>query len=227
MNPPIPNAGSSVSDRPSIAYVDEHPDERDNFFGDAFDSGLFEHIHLIHPDQDLEVTIATLLELNIDALVTDFNLTDAAPLGYSGERLVERMLEIRSEFPCFIRTSYEEAALDMSADVNRVYSKDMAADEHAGRSIFKRISLQIERHRKQIEQWKNDLQKLLDVAPADRTAADVDAILKLDERLEASVGNDVRIPAAVKETLFSVRDDLLSETEKLVNDMKRALGDPA
>lgn len=227
MNLPMQNAESASTDRPSIAYVDEHPDERDNFFGDAYDSGLFEHIHLVHPDQDLEVTIATLLELNIDALVTDFNLTDAAPLGYSGEQLVERILEIRSEFPCFIRTSYEQAALDMSADVNRVYSKDMAADEHAGRSIFKRISLQIERHRKQIAQWQDDLQKLLDLAPENRTAADVETILKLDEWLEASVGNDVRIPAAVKETLFSVRDDLVSETEKLVNDMKRALGDPA
>lgn len=212
---------------PSIAYVDEHEDERANFFADALDSELFDQIHLIHPDQDLEAMVAVLMDLKIDALVTDYRLTDAAPLGYSGEHLVERFLSLRHEFPCFIRTSYEEAALQTSADVNRVYSKDVGADEHAGRSLFKRVALQIEHHRQQIERWQNELGDLLKIPPEELTATEVEQILDLDAKLESSMGDDVRIPKSVKATLFTARDDLLAETERLVSEMKRALGDEA
>lgn len=209
--------------RPSIAYVDEQADERDNFFGDAYDSELFENIYPIAPDPDINVTLAQLMELKIEALVTDFNLSDAAPLGYSGEDLVARFLTIRKEFPCFIRTSWEEDALRMSADVNRVYSKNPKDDERAGRPLFHRIALQIERYERQIAAWQAELDTLMAITPAERNAADIARILELDGKLESSIGHDMGLPMDVKKSLFDVRDSLLEETERLVADMKRAL----
>ena len=132
--------------RPNIAYIDEKEDERDNFFNDAYDSGLFAQIHRVEPLQSIEEMLAFVLSLDIDALIADFNLTEAAPLEYSGEQLVERFLEVRADFPCFIMTSYEKDALSSSADVNRVYSKDISADAHSDRSLLERIALQIKKH---------------------------------------------------------------------------------
>lgn len=211
--------------RPSIAYVDEQPDERDNFFGDAYDSGLFEEIHLIAPNPDIDVTLAELKELKIEALVTDFNLSAAGPLGYSGEELVARFLRIRNEFPCFIRTSWEEDALRTSADVNRVYSKNARQDERAGRTLFHRIELQIQHYKKQIDRWRFELDELMAIEPAKRNAAHVEQILELDGKLESSIGDDMGLPKDVKKSLFDVRDSLLEETELLVTEMKRALDD--
>jgi hypothetical protein len=211
--------------RPSIAYVDEQPDERDNFFGDAYDSELFEHVHLVAPDPDINVTLAELMELKIEALVTDFNLTDAGPLNYSGADLVARFRDIRKEFPCFIRTSWEEDALRTSSDVNRVYSKNPKDDERAGRTLFHRIALQIEHYEREIADWRQELGELMAIDPAERNAADVERILELDGKLESSVGDDVGLPADVKKSLFDVRDSLLEETERLVADMKRALNE--
>lgn len=211
--------------RPSIAYVDEQPDERDNFFGDAYDSDLFENIYPIAPDPDINVTLAELMELKIEALVTDFNLSDAGPLGYSGEDLVAQFLSIRKEFPCFIRTSWEEDALRTSADVNRVYSKNPRDDERAGRTLFHRIALQIDRYERQIAAWRSELDALMAIAPAERNAADIARILELDGKLESSIGDDVGLPEDTKKSLFDVRDSLLEETERLVADMKRALGE--
>lgn len=213
--------------RPIIAYVDEQADERDNFYADAYDSGLFDEIHLVQPGADLDGTVSELIDLKIDALVSDFNLTDAGPLNYSGEDLVSRFLSIRSGFPCFIRTSYEEDALKSSADVNRIYSKDISADQSAGRSLFGRVVLQIERHRRQMLDWQERLSVLLDIPAEERTAADVQTIIELDDLLEASMGNDQRVPKDVKAQLLQKRDTLADETAKLIAEMRRALGDEA
>ena len=210
---------------PNIAYVDEKPDERDNFFTDAYDSGLFGEIHRIDPVADIEEMVELLLNLQIDALVSDFNLTEAAAIGYSGEQLVDRFLQIRADFPCFIRTSFEEDALSNSADVNRVYSKDVNADAHTGSSLFGRIALQVQKHRALIASWKRELEELLAISTEDRSALQVEKLLDLDHKLEASLGADAQIPKDVKEQVLNRRHALQEETERLIHEMKRALGD--
>ena len=221
------NEGQPAEDvqLPNIAYVDEQADERDNFFTDAFDSGLFGEIYRIEPVADLNEMIVHILSLDIDALITDFNLTEAAPLDYSGEHLVGEFLKIRSDFPCFIRTSYEEDALSSCADVNRVYSKDISTDAHTGRSLFERISLQIEKHRSLVESWQEELEKLVAMPAGDRSAEDVDRLIELDHRLEANLGADAQVPKSVKEEALNIRHELLTETEKLISQIKRELGE--
>ena len=142
--------------RPNIAYINEKEDERDNFFNDAYDSGLFAKIYRVEPRQSFGEMLAFVLSLNIDALIADFNLTEAAPLEYFCEQFVERFLEVRADFLCFIMTSYEKDALSSSADVNRVYSKDISADAHSDRSLFERIALQIKKHRDLVESWQDE-----------------------------------------------------------------------
>lgn len=209
--------------RPSIAYVDEVQDERDNFFNDAFDSDLFDNIYVLAPDPNIEDIIAKLLELHIDALVTDFNLSEAGPLNYDGEQLVSAFLAVRNEFPCFIRTSYDEAALKSSDDVNRVYSKNVADDENAGRYLFKRIAMQIDHHQRRVILWQKELAELLELEPAQRTAAVVDRILELDTKIETSFGKDISISPQVKKGLLENENRLIEETERLVAEIKRAL----
>ena len=58
-------------------------------------------------------------------------------------------------------TSYEKDALSSSADVNRVYSKDISADAHSDRSLFEWIALQIKKHRDLVESWQDELEALV------------------------------------------------------------------
>lgn len=211
--------------RPSIAYVDEVADERDNFFTDAFDSELFEDIIVLHPESNIDDLVKKLLDLKIDALITDFNLSEAGPLDYNGEQLVSHFLSVRSDFPCFIRTSFDEAALKSSDDVNRVYSKNVANDENAGRYLFKRIALQIGHHQRRIIDWQNELTKLCEQDLDRLTAPDIERILELDTLVEASFGKDMAIPMRQKESLLAKESKLIEETERLVADIKRALGE--
>lgn len=219
----IANENHDESPRPSIAYVDEIEDERDNFLTDAFDSELFENIFVLPPESNIEDLINKLLDLHIDALVTDFNLSEAGPLSYNGEQLVSAFLAARSNFPCFIRTSYDELALKSSDDVNRVYSKNAANDRNAGRNLFNRIALQVEHHRRRSNEWQDELQSLLDKEPAQRTAADIERIIELDSEIEAGIGKDMAIPARIKKGLFDKESELIEETERLIAEIKLAL----
>jgi hypothetical protein len=218
----INNLSTEGNELPNIAYVDEVKDERDNFFNDAYDSELFGTIHVLPPEANLGDLVNTLLDLNIDALITDFNLSEAGPLNYDGEQLVSAFLAVRSDFPCFIRTSYDEAAFASSEDVNRVYSKNTTGDENAGRYLFKRIVLQINHHRRRVSQWQDELAALLEL---ERTAPIVERILELDNKIEASFAKDQALPKHVKESLFETENNLIAQTERLISEMKRALGE--
>ncbi|SNB61983.1 MULTISPECIES: hypothetical protein [unclassified Agrobacterium] len=218
-------------DLPVIAYVDESADERDNFFGDAYDSGLFSEIHLLHPDDELNTLISRLVDLRIDALISDFNLGDAGQNAYTGAQVVEAFLEIRDDFPCFIRTSWDAAALKSSNDVNRVYSKNIKKENDVGRNLFERIALQVEHHRDRIDAWQNEFDELIAIEGSERSASQVERILELDGLLERHVEKSGSLPMSTKravlnkEGLFAREDELIRQAEQLIAAMKSKAGD--
>lgn len=214
---------------PSIAYVDESEDERSNFHTDAIDSELFDQIITLHPDDKLEDLVAKLVDLRIDALISDFNLSDAGPKTYTGAEVVEAFLQVRADFPCFIMTSFAEDAMISSSDVNRVYSKDRQKEHADRRNLFKRISYQVDHHRARLAEWEAEFDALTAIAPETLTAPQADRLLQLDSLLEAHFSADQAVAGSIKRQLlkrtglFEKRDELIGETEKLIDAMKRAL----
>ncbi len=209
---------------PSIAYVDEIEGARDDFFTDAFQSELFKEIYTLAPEATLEQMIDKLFDLQIDAVISDFQLTEAGPVDYNGETLVDAILARRARFPCFIQTSFDDAALQAADDINRVYSK--ATDR---KQFMKRISLQIERHRTRQEEWRAELEELLAIDRADLTAVQIERIVELDDEIEANLSLDDPLARQAKrdlmkdENLAKRQIELIDETEKLIADMRRAL----
>lgn len=216
---------------PIIAYIDEVADERDNFYADAHATGLFGDIVLIEPDEELETLIVKLLELKIDALVTDFNLSEEATISYDGGQVVKALLEIRHDFPSFIRTSFDDQALNESDDVNRIYSKNANENKDRGRELFERVVLQINHYRTRVETWQAEFDELLAVSPEDRSASQIERLVELDSWIEASIGKDQGVSKHAKagifnrESLYDKELQLIEETEKLIADMKKALGE--
>lgn len=222
-------ADESAPVAPSIAYVDEHADARDDFFTDAYQSGLFGEVHVLAPESTLPEMVDKLFELEIDALISDFQLSEATPVDYDGEILVEAMLARRAGFPCFIQTSFDEAALKAADDVNRVYSKNPKASAGAREQFLQRIILQIDRHRMRLAAWQTELSALLALDRAGLNAAQVERIIDLDELIESNMGLDHSLSKQAKrdllknENLASRQLSLLDETERLIEDMRRAL----
>lgn len=214
---------------PSIAYIDELEDARADFFTDAYQSGLFKDIHILAPEATLTEMVDRLLNLQIDAMISDFQLTEAGPVDYNGEALVEAILARRAGFPCFIQTSFDDAAMRAADDVNRVYSKNPKTGTGGREQFLQRISLQIERHHARLTEWGDELKKLLAIDREALTALQVERILELDEAIEKNMGLDDQIARQAKrdllkdESLSSRHIDLIDKTEKLIAEMRRAL----
>lgn len=208
---------------PSIAYVDEVEAERDNFFNDAHDSGLFSSVLTLEPSNNLEDFVEEILELPIDAFITDFNLYENEITPYSGEDLVKVIREKRHGLPCFIRTSYEEDALKDSLDVNLIYSKNAKGTHGDGKSLLERVSKQISNYHQTLDTWQAEFEELRAISPEKITAQQVERILELDSNIERHIGGDTRLPDSLKQNLFTQRDNLIVETEKLLEDIKSTL----
>jgi hypothetical protein len=223
--------GMQTAKLPIIAYVDEQEDARADFFTDAYQSGLFSEVHTLQPEPTLTEMIDKLLELRIDALISDFQLSEAAPIEYDGEGLVEAMLARREGFPCFIQTSFDEAAMKAADDVNRVYSKNPKAEGGGRERFLQRITFQIERHQARLAEWRDELAALLIVDRSTLTAGQVERIIELDDAIEGNMGLDDPLTRQAKrdllkdENLANRQIQLIDETEKLIAHMRRALDD--
>ncbi|MBI2239400.1 MAG: hypothetical protein HYU59_01195 [Magnetospirillum gryphiswaldense] len=216
---------------PTIAYIDENEDARADFFTDAYQSGLFKEVHVLAPEARLSEMVDKLLDLHIDAVISDFQLTEAGPVDYNGEALVEAVLAKRAGFPCFIRTSFADEALKAAEDVNRVYSKNPNASTGGREQLLQRIVIQIERHRTRLAEWRIELEKLLVIDRNDLTAAQIDRIVELDEAIEKNIALDASVSPNVKrdvldrEGLSSREAELIRATEKLITEMRQALNE--
>lgn len=215
--------------RPSIAYIDEEEDARGDFETDAHQSNLFHEIHVFAPEQQLDDMVNKLLDLRVDAVISDFRLTQAGAVAYNGETLVDAITKRRKGFPVFIQTSVDELALEAAEDVNRVYSKNPNAAIGGREQFLQRVVLQIERHHARLKNWKDELENLLKVEREKLTEADIDRILDLDQSIEDYFGLDDSVSNTTKRNiledkkLMARESELIDQTEKLIADMKAAL----
>lgn len=220
---------TEATNLPCIVYVDERQDARDDFFTDAYQSGLFEEIHVLPPEPTIALMIEILFDLKIDALISDFRLTDAGPVDYNGEELVEAVLAKRAGFPCFIQTSFDDEALLAAEDVNRVYSKIPHTGDGGRAQLLQRVVLQIRHHKERVDAWRVELEELLSIDRKELSSIQVERILEVDDAIEENMGLDDQIARQVKrdllkdENLANHHSELVSKTEKLIDQMRKAL----
>ncbi|GBD55547.1 hypothetical protein [Gluconobacter wancherniae] len=213
---------------PVIVYVDENEDAREDFYIDAKKTKLFRKIIILPPEPTLAEMVANLAQINFEALISDFRLADAAGTDYDGSALVAAFLQIRTGFPCFIRTSYDNEALHAADDVNRVYSKEIEAAGVGVRPLFERINLQIQRMRRQMEAWSGELEELLKLERTKLSAPEIDRIIELDGLIEANMGGEHEIAQTTKKLLldgdfYERQNELLTATEELIDRIKKNL----
>ena len=222
---------NEVKDLPSIVYVDERNDARDDFFTDAYQSGRFQEIYVLPPERTITLMMEKFLDLKIDAVISDFRLTDAGPVEYNGEELVEAVLATRAGFPCFIQTSFDNEALLVTEDVNRIYSKIPHAGDGGRAQLLQRVALQIQHHKERVGAWCAELEELLTINRKKLNSTQVERILELDENIEKNMGLDDPVARQVKrdllngENLANHHTELVSETEKLIAQMRKVLDD--
>jgi len=202
-----------------VAYVDEAPAEVRKF--QRYARNYFDVVP-ITPKSEPNDTVDEILENHVDAVVSDFDLSDQDPtIHYNGAKLVSQILEQRELFPVFILTSFEDDAVSKGDDVNIIYEK---SEYNNGERFLERVKNQIEKYQHRIEENEKKLLDLIEEGKKrNLLAPEEDELKRLDKFIERALDKPSALPDVVREgqegghliELLQQVDDL---AKKLSND---------
>lgn len=206
-----------------IAYIDESPDETrefQNYAKTEFD------VIPITPMSSINDLVAQIINTKAEAVIIDFDLTDKDPkIHYKGNKVAEKILEIREGFPVFIFTSFDEQAIQQSDDVNIIYEKRVMGEKDYDEKIkFKeRVKKQIDNYKKKIEAKEKRLLELLE-ARKQKPLKNIEEneLIELDNFLEKSLNKSHLIPSDLKSTTNTQRlNSLLEKADSILEKLKK------
>jgi hypothetical protein len=208
-----------------IIYVDEEKTEIRNFQRKF--SSDFEVMGCL-PAKQLSELIETILDSEVTALVTDFNLSEYRvdvkyPVPYDGVNVVEALLEIREGFPCFILTSFDGDAIKESEDVNLIYPKDALNHQVGKTTLQEKVHVQIEHYRARLKNASLEFDALMAKAStAKLTEREECRLQELDSFLEKSLNAKSSIPSSAKHgTSLKRLGELLRSTDELLKELRK------
>ena len=163
---------------------------------------------------ELKTNISDLLEeifeKNIHALVIDYMLSSyEVAVDYTGVKFAEETDKKYLGFPVFILTSYEEELYQKEIfDAYKVYNFERYMNDEQERiEINIKIVEQYIKRKRQIDEWKSQLEELL---PRQGESKEIDAkILDLDSKIEMSLDGEYAIPKDLKEKLSGSNFEML------------------
>lgn len=200
----------------NLIYVDEEKSARNEFMRELhtdFDITPVEPIH------DIDEFIDFILKSNCDGVVTDFRLNEHSTVGYTGTELVDRLLEVREDFPVFVLTGFPNGDGDVAIahvpDANIVYDKNDLKEERK-KSLFRdKININIRLHKERISKAERRIEEL--IAKGELTAKEESELVYLDSFLEKSIDKQSSIPESVKQQFLEHKfDELISLGKKIL-----------
>lgn len=177
------------------------------------------------PLENIDELIEEIFSENIDAIIVDYLLSESmSNITYTGVELVEKILEKRKKFPCFVLTSYDDEAVGTSSDVNIVYSKGLMnpkSEEKVNITFLERVKNQIEHYKSKISNAEKELNKIIKKSrKLSLTAAEEERLNELDNFLEKALNQESKIPSNLKKksTLKDLHK-LIKNTDVLLKKM--------
>lgn len=216
-----------------ILFIDEEDDAIDDFKDYADETTTSEQILVVaeFPQPTLEEMIQTILNINPDAIITDFMLNEKKTsikygVEYNGIDLVKSFTSKRDGFPCFVMTSFDDDAVKESDDVNIVYIKEILHSEKSSNvkaSFLEKVVSQIAHYRSRIESYENELKALIELRNnGTANIIDENRIIVLDQFLEQSIDRQSSIPMEFKELSNTLRlNEILLKVDNLLSKIKK------
>lgn len=163
--------------------------------------------------------VENIISEHVDAVIIDYKLSSQQAISYSGVSLAKEIRSRLWEFPIFVLTTYKDDLFDhelfdsyLVFDFNRYISPD---DDQERIEFNSKLIEQIKKYRKELENWKTELESLL---PREGESVSVDErILELDSRLEKSFYGNAAISLSVKKSFAAEKiDELISKIDLLI-----------
>ncbi len=215
-----------------ILFIDEEQEALDDFLDYVELSSTKDIIEVQtkFPLEHLEEMIELIFEINPDAIITDFRLNEMKTdikynVPYDGVELVQELLKIRTSFPCFVLTAFDDLAVEESDDVNKVYIKNILhnnkEESKAKAKFLDRVITQIEHYKSKINKAEEELLKLIELRKSGKAnISDEERIITLDNFLENIIDNKHALPLEFKTLSNEDRlNRLLSAVDKILREI--------
>ncbi|HMI78575.1 MAG TPA: hypothetical protein VK484_07265 [Ferruginibacter sp.] len=217
-----------------ILFIDEQEDDIDDFKDYIQKTNTKQTFELVIelPLDSLDSMLDRILDINPDAVIVDFMLNEYKELvqynvPYNGVDLIEALLSIRQDFPCFVMTSFDDDAIKIIDDVNKVYIKDILhgkeKETNAKANFLERIESQIGHYKTRIGNAEQRLEELIEMRKAGKvTMEDEKEIIDLDDFLEKSLDKKSSIPEEYK-TLSNTKklEEILTKVDELLEKVNK------
>ena len=133
-----------------VGFLDESNQQRANFlnaFDDKFDIEIIDDLDSIQSVEELRNYVN---EVQLDALVVDFLLSDTGMLPYDGNDVVAEMAKNKKYFPVAILTGKESDAIAVTEDVFVVNGKKLIEDQDRLETFKVKLSQAIVNYNKKV-----------------------------------------------------------------------------
>lgn len=209
-----------------VLFVDEEIAQQDLFI---------RHFKSIFPDikpscelplGSLDAMVDKIWALCPDAIITDFQLNEIKEdiqytVKYNGIELLKAVRKRRAYFPCFVMTSFDDEAVNVSDDVNLVYGKSQLWTTHENEkvSFAARVIQQIDKYRARVKNAELELSSLLAKRKTeDVNVYDEDRIIELDTFLERALDGQDSVPKELKKfTNLDRLNKLIGKVDELLS----------
>jgi len=216
-----------------ILFIDEEQETFDDFL-DYVELSSTKDIIKVQtqfPLENLDEMVELIFKINPDAIVTDFRLNEMKTdikynVPYNGVELVQELLKIRTGFPCFVLTAYDDLAVSESDDVNKVYIKNILhnnkEESKAKAKFLDRVIYQIEHYKSKINSAEKELLELIELRKSGKAnISDEERIIALDNFLENIINSQQAVPPEFKtlsnedrlNKLLSTVDEILKKVD--------------
>ncbi len=216
-----------------ILFIDEEQETFDDFLDYVELSSTKDNIEVQtqFPLEHLDEMVELIFKINPDAIVTDFRLNEMKTdikynVPYNGVELVQELLKIRTGFPCFVLTAYDDLAVSESDDVNKVYIKNILhnnkEESKAKAKFLDRVIYQIEHYKSKIKSVEKELLELIELRKSGKAnISDEERIIALDNFLENIIDSQHSVPPEFKtlsnedrlNKLLSTVDEILKKVD--------------
>jgi len=211
----------------NIVYIDDEQDGI-NTFRRAF--LLKEKNTIIYgftPEYSMEETYNSILKYeDIDAIITDYELSDSCDVNFTGADFIEFILNKHPLLPCFVLTAFEDKAVKSNAvDVYKVYPKSVLAYSTGGSehevSFYERVSQQIEKNKRKLLSTQKEHASLLAQKKSDEwTSEQENRLIICDDLLEHYYAGK-KISGVLKKTDYNNKIvELIDVTKSLLQEVK-------
>ena len=180
------------------------------------------------PKSSLQEMLDSIFDMSVDAVISDYRLNEFKididyNVPYDGIELLEKIQEIRKDFPCFIMTAFDANAVDNSQDVNMVYDKGVLLDPTVedGKNVrfIKKVLKQIDHYKRKLDNAEKELCDLIEKrSKQDASIEDEKRLIELDNLLENSIDRRGEIPNEFKELSNQNRlSELIKKADEIIN----------